>query len=700
MLAGLAIGLLGYASTPYSFVSDAVVALDARRIALPTETVVSPLPQDSPVLRTELDLINSRSMAAKVVARLEREGVSIREEEKPSVSLSRLGSLLASLLREPARAGDVAAGAIGPLDDRMKAEILLSGLRVSNDSRSYTIFLTFSSADPVFSAKVANAYGLTYLDHQVEIQRNATRRVSAWLGETLVTLRAELEAAEQAAENFRQNAGLIETNGITLQAQRVTALNTELAATRASFSDLEARLETIQGLSTSDQFPSLAEILGSQTIQSLRLEQARIERRLSELHDTKAVKSAEISTLESEQAAIKRQIGEEVTRIIASLTNEISVTRQKEESLNRALQKAQQDLSEANHAQVTLAQLEREAAASRTIYESYLLRYKQTIEQDSIAAPEAQIISLAEPATTPARPRLATWIMFGLGLGGSIGVAAILLREATDRRPRMLEALQDATGIPVVGALPQVSRRDRGRLDQMMRDATTTVGRALTALRTALNVKAGRKPTSVIVVTSAEAGDGKTTLVLGLARSAAAAGMRVIVVDADLRHPSVQEAAQADPPAHIQELLDGTRKLSEVIHEVRGGYSIIAARPGEAGTASLASPHLRTLMSELKLRFDVVLVDAPEGDAFSDAVDVTRFANRVLFVVPFRTRGLDHVIASIRSLATNGNRPDGIVLNRVDHGSYDHVANQLLAAAARRAQTPRAIEVDAVRHTA
>lgn len=697
VLAGLAVGLIGYARTPRSYVSEAVVALDARRIALPSETVVSPLPQDSPVLRTELDLINSRSMAAKVVARLESEGVAIREEEKPGLSLSNVWRSLGSILPGAARAGDAVNKDTIPLDEREKAEILLSGLRVSNDGRSYTIFLTFSSSDPVFSAKVANAYAQAYLDHQIDVQRSATRRVASWLGETLVTLRAELEAAEQAAETFRQKAGLVETNGVTLQAQRVAALNSELAATRAAFADLEARLKTIQDLAAREQFPSLAEILGSPTVQSLRLEQARIERRLSELHDTKALKSPELTSLESELAATKRQIGEEITRIIASLTNEISVVHQKEESLNRALEKAQQALSEANHAEVTLAQLEREAAASRAIYESYLLRYKQTIEQDSIAVPEAQIISLAEPASLPAKPRLATWLMFGLGLGGSMGLAATFLREATDRRPRMIETLREATGVPVLGALPQL--RDIHHLDEMVSDTSTAVGRAFSALRTALNLKGGRKPTSAIVVTSAEAGDGKTTLVLALARSAAAAGMRVIVVDANLRNPSVEESAHVIAGAYIDELLDGSKNVSEIIQEA-GGYSIIAARPGAWCGAPLASSHLRSLVSELRLRFDVVLVDAPEGDAFCDLGDVTRFASRILFVVPFRTRRLDHVIASIHSLATNGNKPDGIVLNRVDRLNQDQVANQLLQVAARGAQGPRPIEADPVRQSA
>lgn len=688
-VAGLAISLVSYADTPYSFISEAVVALDARRVALPTETVVSPLPQDSPVLRTELDIITSRSMATKVVAQLERDGVSVRKEERPRFSLSGLKSLLRGSAEASEPLGETSE------ENRSKINRLLSGLRVSNDGRSFTIFLTFSSSDPVYAAKVANAFALTYLDHQTEVQRSATRRVSDWLGETLVTIRADLEASEQAAENFRQKAGLAETNGVTVQAQRVAALNTELAATRAAFSGMEARLHTLEGLSSGEQFPSVAEILGSPIVQTLRIEQANVERRLRELQDSKAVKSAENATLQSELESIKRQIGEEIARIVASLTNEISIAHQKEESLKIALQSAQEELSQANHAELALAQLEREAAANRTIYESYLVRYKQTIEQDGIASPEAQVISFAVPADTPANPRLAAWIMFGLGLGGSIGVAAALFREATDRGPRMLETLKSTTGVSVIGALPQLRRREQGNLDRTMRDTDTVIGRALSVLRRALNLKCVKKPSPVIIVTSARPGDGKTTLVLGIARSAAAAGIRTVVVDANLRSPAVEAGSGAMASAYINELMTSDMGVRDLVHDVGDELSIIAARQGGSPELLLASPRFRALIQELKLRFDLVLIDAPESAAMENA----GFAGKLLFVVAFKTRRLDQVIASIRDLTARGHRPDGIILNGVDHQNYEDLSNQLLAAGCNAAEAFRVTEASPIRKT-
>ena len=688
-LAGLAIGLASYASTPNSFVSEAVVALDARRVALPTESVVSPLPQDSPVLRTEIDIISSRSMAAKVVARLEGEGIRIQTEEAPRFSLSVIGGYLKSLFQTPAQANDGEEPEVDG-ENRFKIDRLLSKLRVNNDGRSYTIFLTYSASDPVFAAKVANAYALSYLDHQIEIQRTATRRVSDWLGETLGNLRADLEEAEQAAENFRQKAGLIETDGVILQAQRVSTLNTELANTRASAAGLHARLDTIKALSTEEQFPSLSEILSSEMVQTLRVEQARIERRLRELEDSKAVKSMELSTLRSELESTRHQVRAEVTRIVASLSNEISVAQQKENTLQAALRDAQQELATANHAEVTLAQLEREAAANRTIYESYLVRYKQTIEQDSIAAPEAQIISFAEPAGAPAKPRLAAWIMFGLGLGGTVGAAATVLREATDRRSRLVQSLESATGVPVIGVLPQVGRNDRARIGNLMRDTSTAMGRSLFSLRRALQLTTIKRPAPLIAITSLSAGDGKTTLALGIARSAAACGMKAVVVDGNLRRPGVEPALRLKANAYLDELVDGERDLDTLSVDVPGeGFSIVAARRGMvAPELLLASPRFPMLLSELRRRFDLVLILAPEVEAASDATEIAASAGRLLFVTRFEARHAERRNAAIRELVASGQKPEGIILTYVDRRSYGDITTRLPVATAPRIVRP------------
>ncbi len=674
--AGFAIGLIGYANAPQSYVSEAVLAPDVRRVeAVPTEMVVSPLSQDSPVLRTELDMIQSRSMAEKVIARLENEGVEIQEE----VPTPGLVATLMSAFVGPFQA--VAEPGIQELirgDERGKADRLLSDLRVSNDGRSFTIYVTFRASDPDYAAKVANAYAESYLDHQIDVKRSAMRRASDWLGETLEGLRAELASSEEAVEAFRREAGLVETEEGSLQAQRVSALSAEMVSARAAISEAQARLEIVRSLAERSELPASAEILGSAAVQALRADQARLERRIGELRDSGAVKNLQLSALDAELSSVKQQIAEEIQRVVESLSSEISIAHRKEEALQAELAQAKEELAKANTADITLAQLAREASANRTIYESYLVRYKQMIEQDGFVAPEAQIISYAQPPTVRAGPRLSTWMLFGLGLGGGLGVAGAALREATDRRPRLPELLQSGTGVPVISLLQHLSRKEHRRIADGARDASTTFGRTVYTLRSALRLPSSGSSPVTLAVTSAFPGDGKTTLALGIGRSAAAVGMKTVVVDANLRDPMVEKASGLEATSYIDEYIGRHQSLHKLLQkDPASDLRILPARAGNTPPETLfARGTFHALVAELKRHYDLVVIDTPALQQAADAVGIASGADRVLHVVHFRTRQLQQVIASVQSLSNAGRTPDGIVLNQVDTNHYADFTEQ------------------------
>lgn len=677
VLGGLAIGLLSYSNAPQTYVSEAVLAFDARRIqVLPTESVVSPLPQDSPVLRTELDLISSRLMAGKVIDRLEADGVEIRNDASgkglPAVVLeSAFGLFQASA--DPSGVPRAVSD-----EKRVKIDRLLSRLSVNNDGHSYTIFIAFRASDPVYAAKVANAYAATYLDHHIAVKRTATRRISDWLGETLVSLRANLEASEKAAEDFRRQSGLVMTEGGTLQDQRIAALNAELVATRAALAGVHARLETVKALAEEDEIPAAADILGSATIQNLRADQVRLERRIEELRANGATKNTQLEMLASELATLKQQIHREVQNVVESLSNEIAIARRKEASLEDALVAAKGELAEANHAEVQLAQFEREAAVNRSIYESYLVRYKQTIEQDGIAAPEAQVISLAEPATARVSPQLSTWMLFGLAFGGSIGLAGAVFREATDRRVHLSQALETSTEVPVVGYVPRLSVLERKRIATDAIRPCSRFGRAISALRLMLGVSPRPGSTLTVAVTSALPGDGKTTLTVGIAHAAVAAGVKTVIVDANFYNPSVEKALKVSATAYIDEVPSVWLPSEAVQVDPKSGLHFVAAREDGVGSFDefLASGGLKKLISALKGRFDLILIDMPDLEHAAEVAQIVPVADRLVFVAPFSGKQLHQTIASIQNLASCARMPDGIVLNRVDQGFYTELAER------------------------
>ncbi|RCS22650.1 lipopolysaccharide biosynthesis protein [Phyllobacterium salinisoli] len=671
-LAGLGMGLAGYSTAPWNYVSEAVLVLDVRRVqALPTESVVSPLPQDSPVLRTELDVINSRMMARNVIRRLESQGVAVLTDQPAKTLVSSWMDRFRYIFDGAAYAQLAAAPEINEPElsaiERRKTDILISNLRVTNDGRSYTIFITYRAPDPAYAAKVANAFGEAYLAHQIEVQQSATRRVSDWLGDKLVTLRSDLEASEKAAENFRQKAGLAEANGVTFQAQRVAALNAEIVASTGALSLAQARLQTAMVLRQGDDTPALAEILASPAIQALRLEEARVERRLAELRSTGAVKSAEIPALASEQAALKKQIGTEIDEIIKSLSNEIAIAQRRRNTMEATLLEAQNELSRADQAQVEAAQLEREANANRAIYESYLTRYKQTIEQDGIAAPEAQMISMAEPASARASPRLITWLLLGFGIGGVAAAAGTAFREATDGALRDSKALETTTGVPVAAMVPLLSPAEMQAVKTSAPDASTAFGRALGAIYASLHTGPSIDRGKAIAFLSEREGEGKSLLVAGLARALAAAGVKVVVVDTNFHSPQMAKQFEVNPAFFIDEIVKSNRSASDIICNDRiSGVNIVAAQPkGVPSQILLAGKRFQGLISDLKASHDVVLIDTLGIEGSPDALLAAVAADRTILVTRADAVHLDAITVAVQNLSACGRKPEGIVLNRV-----------------------------------
>ncbi len=657
----MGLSVLGYMSSPAQYRSEAILALDVRRLqALPTESVVSPLPQESPVLRTELDIISSRSMAEKVLARLDREGFNAEGRLVPPVQ--KLGP---ATDQTAVVSSDPDKDAAEEDYNRGRIDKLLSNVSVMNDGRSYTIYISYRADNPEYSAAAANAFGEAYLDYQIDLQTSATRRVSDWLGGKLVSLRTTLEQSERAAADFREQSGLVKANGMTLQSQQIAALNAELANLRAKLAGTEARLSTAIEASQNKSGVALSEILSSPAIQQLRTEQSRIERAILEINQSGATQSAQLPQLNSQLESLKGQISQEVQQIIDSLRNEISVTRRQQTAVEANLRQIQDSMSTANQALVHADQLDREAAANRAIYESYLTRYKQTIEQDGIASAEARMISRAVPAMSKASPRLSTWLAMGTIGGVAFGFFGAFLLEMRDRSIRSAEALESITRLPIIGRIPRLSVRERKEAARMVSDGQSSFGRSIADLQAHLLLTATPKLSRAIAITSAGDQEGKTLVVAALARSLSATGIRTVVVDANFRSPMVAQEFGDQFGPYLEEVIRGRQSLESAIqHDVASSIDFVATQTCQVPAEFLLGhEQFSKMIAELKRQYDIVLIDTPAVNNSADAIRVASLADTTVVVVRRDTANTDDVTAAVARLRADGRKVSGIVLN-------------------------------------
>ncbi len=648
MAASFLIAAIGYVRSPTRYTSEAILALDVRKLqALPTESVVSPLPQESPVLRTELDIIGSQSMAERVAEALRKPAPKNGPQDKYS-----------RVYDDPRAEADESP------TSRTVGE-LMKNVRVVNDGRSYTIYISYSAGDPVHAARVANAFGEAYIDYQIDLQTTATRRVSEWLGERLGSLRTTLEESERQATEFREKTGLIDTGGIPLLSQRLSSLNTELTAIQTRLAGSKARLATALDVQQGGDGIGIAEVLASPTIQTLRTEQSRVVRVIGEIDESGARMNPQRPQLVSQLASLKTQISQEISQVIASLRSEIEATEKQQREVERNFNGVHQAMSEASMAAVQSGQLDREAAANRSIYETYLARYKQTIEQDGIATAEARIISRAMPSTKPTAPNRATWAMLGLLLGCGSGIAAALILHVTDTSVSSIPALQQKTGLAVIGKIPRMPVAELHKGAGMFSGNAADFYSAFADLQTYIQLEPNKS--RVIAFTSSTEREGKTFVIANLARSLALSGEKVVVIDANLRNPSLGMEFDLQHSRHLARAISQEISLDDVIqHDHSSSVDVIVARADDTPpNLVLGSRRFAALLSDLRQIYEIVLIDAPCVSYDLDLLRLASLSDTTILVVRQDIANKASLQTAVMKLRSAGQRVSGMVLNGV-----------------------------------
>jgi uncharacterized protein involved in exopolysaccharide biosynthesis/Mrp family chromosome partitioning ATPase len=691
VLGGVAIALLLSAMALPRYTAEAVVALDARNVqVIDINSVVSKLPEENAALRTELDAITSRSMASLVADRLNFE---TRPDLRAAMQVHNpLALKVHHLLAHVAGAFDrLRPSWLSDMDDRPLSAVrqhteqaersdivdwLQSGLRVSNDGRSFTIYIDFSSPDPAVSSEIANAFAQTYLDGLVGMKVRAARNASTWLHQRLEEMRHELEVSETAVFEFRRSAGLMEFRGDTLASQQITELNTRLGEVRTERARIEAKIQNTlaPGTGAAD---SLAEVAGSPLIQALRKQIGDNDAKLATLRNVGALRHPETLALESQQVALREQLARETKRVVAGLKEEAAAVKRQEAELQSNLQGMASRFGRSGEAGVRLKQLQREAEANRAIYESFLSRYKETIEQEGLTMPEARLLSAAEPPAMPSGSGQLPVMMLGLVSGLLFGAAAAGFRERIDERVHDIAEVERVAAAPVMGVLPAVPRWRPAPELQVSRFNRTPFGDAIQRTGAALRLPRAPLRARVIMITSANARVGKTSFCTALARFLAMSDRRVLVIDADFRRPRLAKSFGLVERADTQNVIHGTLNLAEGVQtDPRSGAHVLTAVPEPGALHShLQGPGWDALIDRAREQYDVVILDTPPVMAASDAGVIGACADMNLFLVRWGRSTRSGIAGAIRFLNLCGLTVDGVVLTRTKgHRSRPYLA--------------------------
>lgn len=671
------------------------VLIDPNRDQVTKITPVNPgLQPEFTMMETQAAVIRSRELAAQAVRRLDLINHPLFNpalaRPQPS-TLQRVLAPVTALFTGVRPAEEKEAVKIAPQTPEERAMLMegiiggylggLSAIPVVTGAR--VIEIGFTSTDPKLAADAANMAAKIYIESQVSDRGRSTQSALRFLSEKVEELRAKMIEAERALTQFRTETGLVQLGDTSPIVQQLTSYRSQLLEVRATIRNLQGSNEQVRStLRGQGSVESVGAVMTNPFIAQLRVQQNDIERRIAEARAQLRDSHPQLIAMRNELRDVQGKIGAEIRKVSANLGNELELAKQREESLLAEIKRLEGEQNSQAKNEVQLRQLQLDAQTSRQVYESMLGRLNEVSITDDVSSQkaEARVLQPAFQPGAPIAPRRDTIVFMAFVISLAVGVALAVLIELLDAGFRSVHQLEQMAGAPTLGMVPfQTSKLGRNKRpwDTVLDKPNSAFAEAIRTIRTGLLLSSVDHPPRTVLVTSSVPGEGKTTTALALASAAAASGQRTIIVDCDMRQPTLHTNLGAKNELGLSDYLTGNAALEDLIHidDRSGLHYICAGRLPPSPTDLLGSNRMKQLLQQLSAAFQMVMLDTPPILAVSDALLLVRTVDKTIFVVRWERTRRDIAINGLKSVYDAGARVGGLVLSQVNlrkHARYDY----------------------------
>ena len=521
-LVAVALMALIIAQATPMYKASARIMLDTRTYkAVSTEAALSGVDTlNLGAIQSELEVIQSEFLIGRVVDKL---GLANNPEFNGTKPPGFIDSAFATVARALVdghldAAGAGAAAALPPQpaatpgrsgraaeesDPRRRAAIgaVASHLSVTLLGRTFVILVTVESPDGTMSARIANAIAEAYLADQVDTKNEANRRATEWLEQRLADLRRNLQVAEEAVASYRRDKGLAGSPEGAVSTQTLSDLNGKYMSARSKRIEREARLVALSKASLNPgEIANIAEVAGNTTLAALRIQDVELTRKMAELSSTLGDNHPKMVQARAELASVRARFLSETQRITLAVRAELDAAKAEEDEFRELVDKAAVVSGTASQYEAEQKQLEREAQSNRTLYESFLTRFKELREQQDIQRADARILAYAWPSGAPSSPNYKTGLLAAFVIGCLLGMAGAVAAEKLDRVFRSAAQVEDATGVGVLGMVPEVKGAAAQRSNvvaHVLENTTSPAAEAIRAVFTAISLGSLDRPPRV-----------------------------------------------------------------------------------------------------------------------------------------------------------------------------------------------------------
>ena len=622
--------------------------------------------------QTQYALLKSRSLARRVIDRLGLEAVRpTPPQEKPS------------FFRDLKRSLQAWFGGTSPEETQPRAkshkldleDLLMSRLHVVPMENSQLVELHYDSPNPKEAATIVNAVAETYINTTLERRYKARTYAKRFLEERLQKVRANLEDSEQRLIAYARQREIVDLEDkLSSVMQRLNAMSAALSEAERARIQAEANYASaLKG--TGDA--TLKE-LESPVIQTLKEKKAELE--LSYQEQLRIYKPGypKMQQLHRQIVEVGNQIQEEVAAIRQAIQVEYETKIREQEALRAKVDALKKEVLNLQSQTTDYRTLKRDVDTNRALYDSLLQRLKDVSVVAGISTNNISIVDRAQVPGAPYTPNLRKNLTKGLAMGLAVGLLLAFFFEYIDDRVKSNEEVENRVRAPVLGLLPLVREKDRENTPEVgllsAQDPKSPFAEAMRSLRTALSFSTAEGAPKILHVTSAGPGEGKSTAATNIAITFAQAGKKVLLIDSDLRAPSLHRLFDLPNHLGLSNYLAGNVRPAEIAQptQIRGLFSITSGPLAPNPVELLTSAKMLDLLHLSAERFDYVILDGPPVIGLADALVLANLAHGTLFVVDISKARYGAIEGAVKRLRAANAPIVGAIIERFEHRTHGY----------------------------
>lgn len=568
------------------------------------------------------------------------------------------------------------------------APVSMAGLKVTRTANTYLLLISYRSSDPKLAADVANAIANSYLSHSYGLRIRSSTSLSSFMDKQLDELKAKMERSNLALAQYEKDMNVINPEDKTnILSARLLQLNSEYTSAQADRVSKEAVWNAIK----SGSLDAAAVSTQGEPLRKLSDQLNAVQQKLAVVKATYGVRHPEYRKSASEVAEVQKQFDDMRRSIRDRAEIEYRESLDREQMLRQAVTETKAEWDSINASSFQYQRLKQDADADKALYNQLITKIDEAGINAGFQDNNIRIVDIARPTRTPVYPDIKHYVLESLLFSVLLAIGAVLLLDLLDTTLRNPEEASRILGTDVIGALPsdsiaaqqikasvtespdsavagdRLNGAEGGNQKTMGYGSTFNFDEAIRTIRNTILLSDFEHRLNSIMITSATPSEGKTTTSVQLAIANAARGRKTLLVDADLRRPSVHAKFGLSPRVGLSSVLNGELAWQEAALPVEGVpyLTLLPSGPGSHRAADLIGHQLAELLDEFEKDYDLVILDSPPCLAFAECLQMATAADGVLIVTKAGETKRGAVISVLTTLKRIRANVIGVILNQV-----------------------------------